>query len=217
MPKYGLTVVTPQTGEIFAATDESVQAALRIDTADVDATLIGLYITAAREYVEERTGRQFLTAQYLLTFDNFPGIFEDEYRPLGWRYGQIRIPRPPLVSIDRVQYIDTNGVLQTLAQTNDPITGGGWQVSTKKFPGILAPQRFQVWPIADPQSLDAVQITFTAGYGATANVPQRIQQAIRFLIGHLYANREGTVESSLANIPYGVEQFIANIGTGEYV
>jgi uncharacterized phiE125 gp8 family phage protein len=216
MPKYGLTVVTPQAGEIFLPTDPSVQTALRIDTADMDAASIALWITAAREYVEARTGRQLLTVQYLYTLDGFPSIYEDQYRPLGWRYGAIRLPKPPLVSVDKIQYIDTNGVLQTLQPTNDPITNGGYQWTKNRTPGVLAPQRFTVWPITDPESFDAVQVTFTAGYGA-GNVPGRLQQAIRFLIGHLYANREQTVQQSLSSVPYGIDQFIQSAATGEYV
>lgn len=217
MPKYGLNVVTPQVGEIFLPTDVDVLNHLRIDSSDADNSVLSLFITAAREFVEAVSARQFLPVQYLFTLDCFPGVHEDEYRPLSWRYGSIRLPKPPLISVDMVQYIDTNGVLQTLQQNNDTITQGGWQYSNKREPGVVAPQRFTVWPITDPQSYDAVQVTYTCGYANAAAVPQRAKQAIRMIMGHLYEHREDTIEQALSKVSPGALAFIAALTHAEYV
>tara|TARA_R110002050_G_scaffold179110_3_gene312316 strand:- start:1401 stop:1991 length:591 start_codon:yes stop_codon:yes gene_type:complete len=57
------------------------------------------------------------------------------------------------------------------------------------------------------QRPDAISITYTAGYGASASdVPQEIKQAILLTIGNWYANRESVVVGRIATeLPLNVK------------
>ena len=53
---------------------------------------------------------------------------------------------------------------------------------------------------------NGVIVRFTAGYGETAEeVPERVVQAIKLLVGHMYENRESTAEDHLF-IPFSAEE-----------
>jgi hypothetical protein len=102
-------------------------------------------------------------------------------------YREIHIPLCPLVSVDSFQCIDMNSGL--LVDVPD------FQVSWAE-PARLQPQYGQAWPIAR-WVLDAVQITFTAGYGDTTgspsvgvDPPEPLKLAMKLMIGHWYENRE---------------------------
>ena len=207
---YGLKVVTPPSGEPVSTAE--VQSHLRIPATDIDNGEVSRLITAAREYVETVTARQCLTAQYTMSLEAFPGRRIDEARPPGWRYGVIHIPRSPLVSVDAVNYypFTTPSVLTLL----DP---SQYMWSNFREYGRLAPAPFLVWPISNPYQFDAVQITFTAGFGTADLVPERIKQCIRWLVGHLYEHREASVEAALQMIPVGLKDFIWASRVMEYV
>jgi uncharacterized phiE125 gp8 family phage protein len=152
---------------------------LRQDITDDD-TLIGSLVTAARRYCEKRIGQQFVTATWRLAIDAFP---------CGVHGGLIELPNPPLVEVDSITYVDTNGEVQTLDESF-------YQVDASSRPGRLAPVYGQRWPSARRQ-LNAVTIDFVAGYGAAAAVPETIKQAILLLVGHWYANREAVVVGTI--------------------
>jgi uncharacterized phiE125 gp8 family phage protein len=183
----------------------------RIYSSDADNALLTSYITVAREWLETTLNRQFMQAQWLMTLDQFPGRTIDEYRPPGWRYGIIRLPKAPLVSVDSVCYVDAGTLTLTYL---DPSL---WQVSTHRIPGLLAPARYQVWPIADPLTFEAVQIAFTCGHPTAAAVPARVKMAITLLVAHLYENREATADVALNQIPYGLLSMVNSLAIGERV
>jgi len=196
---YGLQLLSPPFGEPLAVAD--MVGHLRLYLPDVDQGTIAAYISAARDYVETVTKRQILPATWLMTLDLFPGRYLDAALPTGWRFGMIQVPKAPLQTVTGIQYIDTLGVLQTLATDQ-------YQFSTRTEPGRIAPARFKVWPQTDPLSFEAVQITFLAGYVDPIDIPPRLLQAIRYLVGHLYEHREATIEQALTQIPYGLMSYI---------
>lgn len=206
--KYGLQIVTPPASKPL--TLDEIKHHLRILADDADNDLLDSYQGAAVDYIQQLTGRQLLQSVWLMTLDGFPGIKVDEHRPPGWRYGIIRVPKPPLRAVNSVQYVDTDGNLQTLAVTE-------YQVSTASEPGRIAPARFKVWPVADPHSFDAVRVAFTAGWANADLVPEGIKQAVRLLVGHLNEHREATIEQALSIVPFGLQAFIRSQGYGEYV
>lgn len=79
-----------------------VLAAIGYEDNDKD-SLVNSYIAAARQYCEDFTNRQFVTATWTLTLDRFPSSV-----------GVIHLPRPPLSSITSITYLDSAGDLQTL-------------------------------------------------------------------------------------------------------
>jgi uncharacterized phiE125 gp8 family phage protein len=172
---------------------DEAKAFARIDTGYDDALVTSL-IVRAREHCEAITGRQFITATYGLLLDRFPTWCRpDVYRVTERREGtDIIVPRPPLLSVDSITYLDTAGASQTVA-TSDYV------VSTYDDPGRIALANGKTWPQTLEQ-INAVTVAYTAGYGAAATaVPESIKQAMHMLVAHFYENREAT--ASIATIP----------------
>lgn len=146
---------------------EELKQHLNYTDSDQD-QLISSYITTAREMVETDTERALITQTWTLKIDGFPsdGI-EGRLCPLG--------------SVLSITYTDSAGDSQTLATSVYLVSGSEpWRVSLKSG---------QVWPTTYDQK-DVVTVTFTAGYGGAADVPERAKQAIRLLVGHWFQNRE---------------------------
>lgn len=152
-----------------------------IATSNNDTTLeilLDSFITGARNYGENRTWRTLVDSEWVYKIDAFPT-------------GVIEIPRPPLVSVDSVEYIDGDGNTQTVDSSD-------YYVDTDSEPGRIEP--VNSWPSADDR-LNAVIITFSAGYGDTknddeldnSNVPEDIKIALRMYIKYLYDNRDSHV------------------------
>ena len=154
---------------------------------------IEAYLIAAREYIEEVTGRQFSPATWQATYQRFPD----------W---EVVLPRPPLLSVVSVAYRSpSDGSLVTLADT-------AYQAATTGFYGRLTPARTTLWPEVDLQSIEPVVITFRAGYEV---MPARIKQAIRLLTAHSYEHRQiVNVGNIVTEIPQGLKMLIRSITVG---
>lgn len=151
------------------------KAHLRVDTADDD-DLITSLIQAAREYVENVTRRQLVTATWVLTRDNLAAVME--------------LVRPPLQSVTSVKYTDLAGDQQTASDTL-------YDVDADTLPGRILLGCNQGWPTNRGHTND-VEITYKAGYGdATTDVPEAIRAAIKLLIGHWHENREAVVAAGV--------------------
>jgi uncharacterized phiE125 gp8 family phage protein len=166
-----------------------------VDTAEDD------YITAligvARQHAEMLTGRQFITGTFTLTLDRFPGYF-----------GDITLPRPSLIGVSSITYIDLDGATQTVSPAL-------YQVDAQSQPGRLRPAYAQSWPTAKEQ-MNCVTITFTAGFGAAAsNVPKAIKQAVLLLVSQWFENREPLVIGTIvAQVPMTVDALLGPYRSG---
>lgn len=134
---------------------------------------------------ERATWRAHIPQQWTLVIDRFPC----------W---DIEIPKAPLLSVDEITYVDTNGDEQTL--TASPAQ---FDVTAPSGPkagrGSVRPLVNQVWPTTRYQR-DAVRITFTAGYAlagspALATVPEDIDEGRLLVIGELYKQRSESVHA----------------------
>jgi uncharacterized phiE125 gp8 family phage protein len=156
------------------------KAHLRVDVTDDD-TLITALIVAAREAAEHITGRSLMPATWELALDGFVDAID--------------LPRPPLLSITSVKYVDTSGDQQTVAN-------GAWMLDSYSEPGRLMPSYGECWPATRAQA-NAVLIRYTAGYANAAAVPQQIKNWMLLRIGMLYENRESVVTGvTLTELPY---------------
>ncbi|VVE49505.1 head-tail connector protein [Pandoraea terrigena] len=173
---------------------------LRVTDSSED-TLISMLISAARIHAENVCRRVFVTQKWDLFLDAFPfytyygvipGYVPVDQLPSAWmtmrnyavrfRGSKIDIPFPRLQSVDAVKYIDASGVTQTM----DP---SAYVVDTISEPGVLTPKTGTYWPDTE-NTTNAVQISFTAGYGAAVDVPAGIKSWILLRVGALYENRE---------------------------
>lgn len=188
-----LVQTVPPTAEPLGLPE--VKQHLRVEHDSEDA-LLYLYMQAAREQAELVTRRQCLTATYTLSLDCFP-------RDQSWRWHRnqgLLLPRPPLQSVTEVRYLDTSGVAQILATSV-------YGVDTLSQPGRLYLKTGQSWPSVSTQ-LNAVTITYVAGWPTYAAVPGPLKMAILLLVGHFYEHREASVEKALELIPLGVTQLL---------
>lgn len=151
--------------------DSGLGAAVPSTNTTLEPELRALLITA-REAVETFLRRAIITQTWRLTLDSFPR--ETDF---------IRLPKPKLLTVSSIQYVDGTGATQTMSADD-------YVVDTATLPGRILLGYGKVWPLTRDY-YNAVTITFTAGYGATAAaVPERVKQAIKLIIADLYKNRE---------------------------
>lgn len=190
---YALKSLSTTVTEPVALVD--MKAHLNIDPSFTDDDdLISSLISAARQDAEDYLGHSLVAQQWLLALDSFPrynAIYgapsRSDYDALGNFTARgiptdpqtIRLPRPPLSSVNLVQYVDLTNTLQTL----DPSL---YQVDTISEPGRLLPAYGSDWPATAPVA-NAVQITFTGG---TGSIPPNTALAIKLRAANYYANRE---------------------------
>jgi uncharacterized phiE125 gp8 family phage protein len=148
------------------------------------------FITIARTECENRTRRVFITQTWLWKLDGFP--CPNRHYAEHWERHGLKLPKQPFQSLGSVQYVDTTGALQTLAQDTDYGNGALPQYSFQLDPGSdhqparIAPSWLVPWPPTRYVQSN-VLIQFTAGYGDTgASVPAPITQAILFLAHSYY-------------------------------
>jgi len=138
----------------------------------LDSLMLERFIRSAREWAEAATGRAFITQSWELKLPCFP-------------WCAIELPRPPLIEVTSIKYLDTAGVEQTWTNTNYIVTG----VAEAGGRGCIEPAYGISYPSTYPVP-DAVRIVFKAGYGAAGAVPQGIKDALGRYIAEAYQNRE---------------------------
>lgn len=172
-----------------------IKAHLRVTHADED-TLIAAYLRGARRAIETRTGMTLLQQTWEAAWPCFPGVSADNPR------GGFVMPRPPLLSVTSVKYIDSGGTETTLAASE-------YTVDARAFPGEVVLAFDKSWPVTRDVP-NAVVIRFVAGFGTEGGaVPESIRDAVRLETGDRYRLREdadteglvsrGAVRSLLAN------------------
>jgi uncharacterized phiE125 gp8 family phage protein len=177
-----------------------LQCRIDADIVDNDSQLL-IYQQAAREQAEEFTRRAFMPQSWRYTLPCFPIIEK------WWTDQRIRLPRCPVISIDKFTYIawDDVGTATPLTPWDGTTIGQAisnqYLLATDDEPPTLEPPFGSFWPICRPQA-GAVVVEFTAGYEGvgsptdftdTSGVPARAKQAILSLCGHWNENREAVV------------------------
>ncbi len=183
---FGIAVTTPPAVEPVSRVEAKNN--LRVDFTDDD-DLIDRIITAAREWVEGRTGRQLITATLEYRVDRFGS--------------QIALPRPPLQSVTSIKYIDTAGDEQTLATTE-------YEATETREPALIIPAYGKTWP-ATANHPEAVRVVYDAGYGDSAgDVPKAIRQAILLMVSHYYELRQPVITGMTSSpIQFSVESLLS--------
>ena len=189
----------------------------RVERTDQDSMITDI-IQMARERVEADLKRALITQSKTMYFMAFPwsGYYSLAIRGIGlnpWWFpfaqGVIQLPYPQLISVDSIQYVDTNGDIQTLSPSL-------YLYTANATPGRLQPVYGTVWPVARPQ-LDAVQISFTCGYGpSSSDVPASVRLAMRSLITASYANPEAFTNTGEIAISPLYRQLLATEDYGYY-
>jgi uncharacterized phiE125 gp8 family phage protein len=180
----GLTSITTSASPVTLA---EARAYLRIDGGDDDAVLASI-IEAATEWVEDQTRQQLRTTVLEYTLDAFPCGRE------------IRLPKPPLRSVEAVWYFNPAG-------QEAIFPSAAYKLDTSSKPGRIILKPGFSWPVTDG-SPQAVRIEYTAGYDDAAPVPAVLKQAIKFMAGHWFENREAAIDRRIDAVPLTVESVL---------
>jgi len=185
MSETSLILVTDRT--VYPVSVAEVKQQLNIaddETAHDD--YIRLLIQVATQQWEHDT-QQVTTQQ---TWKYVIECFDDD---------EIIIPYAPVASITHIKYYDVGNTLQTLSSayyTLDGITGGVPKGNSRIW--LNEPYN---WPSTYDRE-DAVQVTFVAGYSATASsVPQIYRHAILLLCTFYFEHRGEPVVGDLPMYP----------------
>lgn len=167
--------------------DARKQVELGEDDTSHDDHLVRLAKTATAE-VERATRRALITQTWKLTLEDFPL--------------EISLPRPPLQSVV-IQYLNEANTLTTLASST-------YQVEDET-PACIELAYGKSWPVVYPDTHNAVQITYVAGFGDThESVPDEYKNVILELLAFRFFNR-GDVE---AEIPKHIKWSLKSLHCG---
>ena len=146
---------------------------------DEDDLLIGTLISAVREHVENVTNRQLGSATFELYASDFI----------------TKLPKNPVASISKIEYMDENGSYTELDNTTYYLY---------EHNGIGCINYSDIPTVKDHKK--AVKITFVSGY---ASVPEAIKAYMKVKISTLYENREEFVIG--ASIAEFGNEFVENL------
>lgn len=181
----GLTLVTPPAE--WPVSLEEAKAQCRV-TGDHEDTLLERLIRSATAHVERTLDLSLTTRTYRLTLDAFTDTIE--------------LRRGPVQSVESLQYVDGDGITQTVSTedyTVDLVSSSAWIVrnSGASWPAIM-------------DAVNAVSVTYVAGFDELPSDLEDLKHAILLLIGHWFSVREA-VDSGNAiprEIPLGVDALI---------
>lgn len=162
----------------------AVKRHLRITENDDDDALLA-FIESARAEVETYLGKTLLSATWELKLD----AFESE----------IELKMGPVQSITSIEYVDPDGVTQTLASDQYQFDRAG----------RLKPSYGNSWPSTRCQ-FDAVTITYVAGESSTSGISADIKRAMLLIIGAADINREDNITGTMiSEIPNSARHLLA--------
>lgn len=141
------------------------------DTAENNQLLA--FIAGARNQAEILQEKDLIRKQWDLSFDYWPGYRIET--------------KTPLVSVDLVQYKDSDGNVTALTE------GVNYIVDNLKSPGIIMPPWNGTWPTFTPWPSSALLFRFTSGYACDdpfwAESGPLIKTGMKLLISHWFNNR----------------------------
>ena len=159
-----------------------------------DDSLIQGYITASREWVEDYIDRSLVTQRLTMTLDTFPN--------------EIELPRPPMVAVGTATAVSVTFVTGEAGGTAT-LLASEYRVDRNSTPGVIRNTYAGSWPshLIDKNS---VTVTWWAGYGDPASVPQRVKNAMLMCVHELYEKRGN------AAMPEAAMRLLDTVSWGSY-
>ena len=195
--------VPNRAAKLLVLTVATLKLSQRIVTVSEDALLEDL-IVSAYDHFDGRFGwlnRALLTQQWRLSLPAFSDIME--------------IPLPNLQTVDLIRYrAAADGAWTVLHEPggSPSLISDVLHVVSGDFVGRIEKLAAKVWP-ATQSHPEAVEITFTTGYGDAAAIPDGIKRAMAMVAGHFYRHREETYEGTqfrtLMKTPLPAVEFLA--------
>ena len=188
------------------------KAWLRVDTTDED-TAISALIASARENVEATTQRRLMAQDWRIVLDRWPfarggdGSLDALWIGRCAPVMDVRLPLAPVSTVAAMRVYDASGQPQ-------PIPNNVWRL-------VGAPDRARLYfSSAPPQPglpAGGIEIDVASGYGAEADVPAALRQAILLLVADWYQNRGDAEAGSPGTPPTRVAALLAPFRRGRLV
>jgi uncharacterized phiE125 gp8 family phage protein len=164
---------------------------------DYDDDLLTRAVRSARQDLEARWERCFVTQTVEEVWDRFP--------PWG---SPLVLTRAPVQSVTSITYLDPSGAELTWPSTQ-------YRLDRHREPCRVSPNYSLYWPLVYLQPVGAVKATYVAGYGTADVVPDPIKEAILYLVGQRYISREPTqvsepgIRAAVVQVPWTLEELDA--------
>lgn len=170
-----------------------VKESLRVTSTSEDA-LINNFITSARVYAENYTGRKFINQTLVGYADGFSSEYDNWWT--GYRVGReshvdgqlggnIAFDWSPVDSVSQVDTVDTDNSETVYSSANYYLDN-----YTADEPSKLRLNDTNTDVIGSMRSSNGIKITYIAGYGSNrTDVPANIRRGIIMIAAHLYTNR----------------------------
>ena len=173
-------------------TNDDAKLHLKVTDSTEDTYILNLIKTATK-LCESDSGLSFITQERTVKLDYFPC--------------EIIIPYGPVVSIDTFTYVDSDGATQNMVENTD------YYLDTSSELARIKP--VDEWPTTKDK-LNAVNIVYTAGYGAAADVPEVIKQAILMQVASLYENRQDEVNGNMFSLNWSSRRLLDSVRVDWY-
>jgi len=169
------------------------KAHCRVDHSTDDSLIQG-YITAAREWVEDYIDRSLVSQRLVMKLDSFPH--------------EIELPRPPMIASGTATAVTVTYVTGEAGGTAT-LSTSSYRVDRDATPGVIRTNYAGSWPshLIDQNS---VTVTWWAGYGDPASVPQRVKNAMLMCVHELYEKRGD------AAMPEAAMRLLDTVSWGSY-
>jgi hypothetical protein len=194
-------------------------------------------IRAATAWAETETRRRLISQTVKLSMDRFPrtgesvitrgDVFDSVFfvgsDSLGRVFASasrdrmIFLPGGVTTAVEKIDYIDEAGNLQTLSGPTSATPGTDFQEDLTDNEGaFLMPPDDGFWPGVDLGVMNAVVIQYTVGYSVSPDeVPEDIKAAIKFRVGDLFNIRStsdgkaGGIGDTATNLiePHRIQMF----------
>ena len=165
--------------KVLLAACEFGVSIVRNTAVTVEDTLLTSIITAAREQVEDVTGRALITQTWDCYLDEWP------------EGDRITLPFGNLQSVTSVSWKDTDGTETTLTATTDYLV----ETNGDQNGAIVLPHGCS-WPSGTLYPSNPIKIRIVCGWASANAVPFKIKAALLMVWADLYENRESQTVSN---------------------
>ena len=169
-----------------------VRQHLNLETADAPDSYLNLLIDAAIARVDggkDGIGYAMLRQSWLITLDDF-----------SWSY-PITLPGWPVVAVTSIKYRDDDNDETTLPSSDYKLIKE--RTVAEVWP-VDADGEWDTWPDDRTARPGHVQVEYTLGASAAADVPADLRMALLMMVAQWYMAREGLVSQSLGEVGCGV-------------
>jgi hypothetical protein len=202
-----LRLITDAAVEPLSLAD--AKAFAQIDSS-ADDTMLTALITAARRYVEKRTGLALINQTWVAVLDRWPGRNGRGFSEPWWdgvREGPISLIHPvepievvkrPFQSVTQIQLRDDLGAYTT-------VDSSLYFVERSGYTARIVRKADATWPSVTLSQTGAIEITFVAGFGSAASdVPDDLVTGLKMLVKHWYDHRDLSCDGAGGSVPFHI-------------